>query len=95
MKTIYKLTLLFSIISVSLFALTACSNNATLTDHRTVIGETYTLEDGRILDGNLNVIGGVVAIKETASVNGNVFVLGGLVTIDGTIKGDLTANRCP
>jgi hypothetical protein len=91
MKIIYKLTLLFAMISVSLFALTACANNATLTDHRTVIGETYTLEDGRILDGNLNVIGGVVAIKETASVNGNVFVLGGLVTIDGTIKGDLTA----
>jgi hypothetical protein len=91
MKTIYKLTLLFAMIFLSLFALTSCASNATLTDHRTVIGETYNLEDGRILDGNLNVIGGVVAIKETASVNGNVFVLGGLVSIDGTIKGDLTA----
>ena len=64
---------------------------APLSDGRTVVGETYTLESGRILNGDLNVFGGVVNIQSRATVNGNVFVLGGLVNIDGTIQGDLTA----
>lgn len=91
MKSINKLALLLAALILVLLALTGCAGNAPATDHRTVIGETYTLEDGRILNGDLNVIGGVVDIQETATVNGNVFVLGGLVTIDGTVKGDLTA----
>ena len=31
-------------------------------DDRTIFGESYTLESGNILDGNLVVIGGVVDI---------------------------------
>jgi hypothetical protein len=91
MKKINRLFLVFTAFIVFTLALPYGVNAAPLTDDRTVIGETYTLESGRILDGNLNVIGGVVAIKDGATVNGNVLVLGGLVTIDGTIKGDLTA----
>lgn len=91
MKSINKFSLLFATLTIIVLALTSCASNAPATDHRTVIGETYILEAGRILNGDLNVIGGVVDIKETATVNGNVFVLGGLVTIDGTVKGDLTA----
>lgn len=56
---------------------------------RTIFGETYTLESGRVLNGDLNVIGGVANIEDGAVVNGNVFVLGGLVTVNGTIQGDL------
>lgn len=58
-------------------------------DDRTIFGSNYTLESGRILDGNLNVIGGVVDIEEDATVNGDMFVLGGLLTINGTIQGNL------
>ena len=60
-------------------------------DDRIIFGETYTLESGRILDGDLTVIGGIVNIEEDATVNGNAVVIGGLVTIDGTVTGDLTA----
>ena len=91
MKTIHKITLIIAAITMLMLAFPQAAHAAPITDDRTVIGESYTLESGRILDGNLNVIGGVVEIEETASVNGNVFVLGGLVTIEGTIKGDLTA----
>ena len=91
MKKINQVILLITTFIIFSLALPYGVNAAPLTDDRTVIGETYTLESGRILDGNLNVIGGVVAIKEGATVNGDVFVLGGLVTIDGTIKGDLIA----
>jgi len=58
---------------------------------RTIFGETYTLESGRVLNGDLNVIGGVVNIEDGAFVSGNVFVLGGLVTVDGTVEGNLIA----
>jgi hypothetical protein len=81
-----------------LFILTLCflslafptiAHAAPVENGRTILGETYVLESGRILDGDLNVIGGVVTIEEDATVNGNMFVLGGLVTIDGTIQGNL------
>ena len=58
---------------------------------RTILGETYTLESGRVLNGDLNVIGGVVNIEDGASVNGNVLVLGGLATVNGTVEGNLIA----
>lgn len=58
---------------------------------RTIFGETYTLESGRVLNGDLNVIGGVVNIEDGAFVSGNVFVLGGLVTVNGTVEGNLIA----
>ncbi|MEA3326217.1 MAG: DNA-directed RNA polymerase subunit alpha C-terminal domain-containing protein [Chloroflexota bacterium] len=64
---------------------------APIEDDRTVLGSSYTLKSGRILDGNLIVIGGVVDIEEDASITGDMFVLGGLVNIDGTIEADLIA----
>ena len=60
-------------------------------DDRIIFGDNYTLESGRILNGDLIVIGGIVNIEVDATVDGNVVVIGGLVTIDGTITRDLTA----
>ncbi|HEY9121370.1 MAG TPA: hypothetical protein VIM80_00070, partial [Brevefilum sp.] len=85
---------LFLILLMSILITFALSNQvsaAPLEDDRTIFGENYTLESGRILDGDLNIIGGVVEIEKDAQVNGNVNVVGGLVTIDGIILGDLTA----
>ena len=60
-------------------------------DDRIIFGENYTLESGRILNGDLVVIGGIVNIEVDATVDGNVVVIGGLVTVDGTITRDLTS----
>jgi hypothetical protein len=91
MKNLSKLFLLLAAVILITLAFPHPAAAAPQTDSRTVIGESYTLENGRILKGNLIVIGGVVEIQEEAIVDGDTFVLGGLVTIDGTIKGDLTA----
>lgn len=91
MKTIHKFIIVLTVILIGVLAFPTLAYAAPSAEDRIVIGESYTLESGRILDGDLNVIGGVVEIKPTATVNGNVLVLGGLVTIDGTVKGDLTA----
>jgi len=91
MKTLKKFVLILSILLVITLALPYDLQAAPSHNDRTIIGDTYTLESGRILDGDLNVVGGVVEVETNATVNGNVLVLGGLVTIDGTIKGNLTA----
>lgn len=64
---------------------------APVEDGRTIFGESYTLEDGEILNGDLNVFGGVVNIMEGAIVTGNILVVGGVVTVDGTVQGNVTA----
>ncbi len=91
MKKIIKVSI--SILAVLILAavFTIDVSAAPIEDDRTVVGSSYTLESGRILDGNLNVIGGVVDIEEDASITGDMLVLGGLVNIDGTIEGNLIA----
>lgn len=90
MKKIKMFSILMTLVVVFSLAFPMAVSAAPAKEDRTVFGSNYTLESGRILDGNLNVIGGVVDIEEDAAVHGDMFVLGGLVTIDGTIQGNLT-----
>ncbi len=90
MKKIRKATFVFLAVILLALALPMSVSAAPIKNGKTVFGENYTLESGKILDGNLNVIGGVVDIESDAVVNGSVFVLGGVVDIDGTVQGDLT-----
>jgi len=90
MKKIKKFGFVLTLIVILSMAFPMVVSAAPVYDDRTVFGSNYTLETGRILDGNLNVIGGVVDIEEDAAVNGDMFVLGGLVSIDGTVRGNLT-----
>lgn len=91
MKKIIKISLIITAVLAIVLAFPLDVSAAPAEDGRTIFGETYTLESGHTLNGDLTIIGGVVDIENGATVNGNVFVVGGLVTIDGTIKGDLTA----
>lgn len=91
MKIYKQFLIILPIVIVLALTIPAVVTAAPIMDGRTVIGETFTLESGQILDGDLNVFGGVVNIQSDAQVNGSVFVLGGLVTINGSINGDLTA----
>jgi len=91
MKKIIKVSISMLAVFMLAAVFTVDASAAPVEDDRTVVGSSYTLESGHILDGNLNVIGGVVDIEEDASITGDMFVLGGLVNIDGTIEGDLIA----
>jgi len=91
MKKIQKYLFIFIAALMITLAFPNQVSAAPLEDDRTIFGENYTLESGRILDGDLNVIGGMVEIEKGAQVNGDVTVVGGLVTIDGIIAGNLTA----
>jgi len=91
MKKIKKIFLLMTFVLLLSLVFPISVSADSLEEDRTIFGSSYTLESGRILNGNLNVLGGVVEIEEGATVQGNVLVLGGLVNINGIIEGDLTA----
>jgi cytoskeletal protein CcmA (bactofilin family) len=89
-----KTTRILSLLTFVLLAALIFPTNvqaATPEDGRTIFGESFTLNNGEILDGDLNVFGGVVQVMDGARVTGNLLVVGGVVTVDGTIEGNLTA----
>ncbi len=89
MKKIKKYLWLSLIVLLLAFAYPHPVSAAPLDDDQVIFGETYILENGRILDGSLILIGGVVDIQSGAAISGDLFALGSAGTIDGTIEGDL------
>jgi len=57
-------------------------------DGRVVFGQSFTLNRGETLDGDLVVFGGEATIEENATVKGNVAIIGGSLVMDGSATGD-------
>ena len=57
-------------------------------DGRVVFGQSFTLQSGQTLDGDLVVFGGEATIEENATVKGNVVIIGGSLTMNGSATGD-------
>jgi hypothetical protein len=58
-------------------------------DDKVVVGGSYTLEVGEVLDGDLVILGGVVTLETDSTVTGSVTLLGGTLSIDGTVERDV------
>ncbi len=58
---------------------------------KVVIGSTYTLHDGDVLNGDLVIVGGTVTLEEGSVVNGDVVVVAGTLTSSSVIHGNLVA----
>ncbi|HEY71042.1 MAG TPA: polymer-forming cytoskeletal protein [Anaerolineae bacterium] len=58
-------------------------------DTKVILGSSYTLESGDLLDGDLLVLGGSASLESNSLVDGNVFVLGGNVEIAGVVEGSV------
>ncbi|MBX3003777.1 MAG: polymer-forming cytoskeletal protein [Anaerolineales bacterium] len=54
-----------------------------------VFGHDFTLEAGRMIDGDLVVIGGSLTMEKGSVVSGQAVVIGGSATILGHVQGDL------
>lgn len=54
-----------------------------------VMGGSFTLESGDVLDGDLVIFGGTVELEKGSLVEGNVLLLGGSATVEGEVQGDL------
>ncbi|HEY9152013.1 MAG TPA: polymer-forming cytoskeletal protein, partial [Anaerolineales bacterium] len=57
-------------------------------DGRVVFGQSFTLQSGQTLEGDLVVFGGEATIEENATVKGNVVIIGGSLTMNGSATGD-------
>jgi hypothetical protein len=57
-------------------------------DGRVVFGQSFTLQSGQTLDGDLVVFGGEATIEENATVKGNVVIIGGSLVMNGSATGD-------
>ncbi len=60
-----------------------------LADDEVVVGESFTLPAGQVIDGNLIVLGGNVVVEDGAEVTENVVVFGGSVSLAGRVGQDL------
>lgn len=85
-----KLLLLIIITGLLCFAFPTPVSADAPADGQTIFGETYTLDSGEILNGDLTVFGGVITIETDAVVNGDVLIFGSVATINGTITGNLS-----
>ena len=91
MKKINKIILTFISVFIIALALPYSVSAAPIEDDQVIFGDSYTLESGRILDGNLVMIGGVIDIQESAIVRGDIVTVGSVGNINGTIEGNLVA----
>ncbi len=58
-------------------------------DGRVIIGDSFTLKAGEVLDGDLVVFGGSVTLEEGSRVEGDVAILGGSAKVFGSVNGDM------
>ena len=76
---------LFAVLLLGLFPITVFA--ASQPD--VVIGNSYTLESGKMLNDDLFILGGTVNLMSGSTLNGSVFLLGGSVQAAGTINGNV------
>ncbi len=55
-----------------------------------VVGNSYTLQSGQVLNDDLFVLGGNVSLMSGSTVNGNVVLIGGSAQAAGAIHGSMT-----
>jgi hypothetical protein len=56
-----------------------------------VIGDSYTLKSGDVLDGNLWVLGGNATLESGSRVTGNIRMAGGNLHVAGEVDGNISA----
>jgi hypothetical protein len=56
-----------------------------------VLGGSYTLHAGEILNGNLVVLGGTVDLQQDSTLSGNVLLAGGSLQVSGRVTGNILA----
>ena len=58
---------------------------------RIIFGDSFTLESGERMDGDLAVLGGSVVLETGSRVDGNVVVMGGNIRVAGEVEALLAA----
>jgi len=94
MKTrpIEILTLLFLLVTLNSCTaneVTPDVDNGSVYSDQFLIGDTYILENGTRIEGDIVGIGTNLIIHEKASVSGNISLVGSVLNLSGEVKGDI------
>ena len=93
MKILFRVTFILVVVFLALalpVRALAAGQQSPLPD-RIVIGESYVLESGEVLEGDIWLMGGNVTLEADSTVTGDVLVMGGSLEVDGLIEGEITA----
>ncbi len=86
----FNLIILSGIILTTLFLGIPPKTGLAASPSDVVIGNSYTLESGKMLNDDLFILGGNVNLMNGSTINGNVILIGGSVQAAGTIYGNIT-----
>lgn len=78
-----------SFVLVAAFMFPSAAMAGGIYEGQVVMGGSFTLDSGEVLDGDLLVLGGNVTLEDESLVRGDVIVFGGNVDCDGEITGDV------
>ncbi len=85
-------TISFILILFVVKTVNAQSNNPpTISEDKLVLGNSFTLLKGQILNGDLAILGGTAVLDKDSQVNGDIAVLGGRLEINGNVNGNVQA----
>ncbi|HET7009829.1 MAG TPA: polymer-forming cytoskeletal protein [Anaerolineales bacterium] len=80
-----RIPLILTLTLVALLAFPGVAFAAGWPDGKVVLGGTYTLRSGEVLDGDLVVVGGIATLEVGSEVTGTVALIGGMVDAAGVI----------
>ena len=89
MKPIFKLTVLVLLLAMLLAVPRPVEARGGAFDGQVIFGQSFTLESGEVMNGDLVVFGGSATIEADALVDGTVLVAGGILVIDGEVDGEV------
>jgi len=89
MKTIVKFASVLLLALLVFVPLQAAGAASGAYDGQVIFGQSFTLQSGETLTGDLLVFGGSATIEDGATVNGSVVLFGGSLTINGNVSGDV------
>jgi len=88
MKSLIKISSLLMLVILILLPFQKAGAADGVIQGQFVFGQSFTLQSGQTMEGDLVVFGGSATVEQGATLNGNVVVFGGSLTIDGTVIKD-------
>jgi hypothetical protein len=81
--------IILSFLLALVFALPGTAMAKSTFEDQFVFGDSYTLQSGDTLNGNLVVLGGNAFLEDDSQVNGDVILMGGNLSSAGRINGNI------
>jgi cytoskeletal protein CcmA (bactofilin family) len=89
MKKIIRITTLLLLAVMVFVPLQPAAARDISFDGEVIFGQSYTLESGGSLNGDLLIFGGTATLEEASTVNGNVVLFGGSLVVNGAVTGEV------